>query len=426
MGLAHFLLPTLIQRIAEAIPDPDPTPKPGTWTARRAFQSLMGLVRPGGYVSIARMLERQSEQGQFPDFADVPSASGFSQGRHLLKTSDCKAAWMRARDLVDPLVGGSERRWIAIDGSWIVTSRSRSARARWTTPTGGKLPQAIAVTAWEVRTRLPVGFCVLARGQGERVGAQELLPHLRAGDIALMDRGFPSEWLIGALVAQRVDIVARMTTGATAWAETAAFVASGKQDAELPVEVRRPDGTAEIITLRFIRRAFPRGRPKLGQSREAMILITTLLDREAFPAEAIIARYHERWGVETAYREMKITFAIERFHSPEAESIVQELYALMAWLCLAAAMQAHVHQLLVAKRGKINPEDPERYQINRTSLFVFVDQAFWAACSTKVWNDYRATFDRHCQHLVRYAQKRRPGRSTPRERLAPFGHFAGG
>lgn len=422
MSLGHLLFPTLVQQVAEAIPLEQS--QLGCWDRRRVFQGVMGLVRATTRMSIHSMLERQFELGLFPDFTNCPSASGFSQGRRLLKNGDCQAAWHRAKTLVNSSVCDADQRWVAVDGSWLVASGSRSSRKRWTTPTGGRLPQALVVTAWEVRTRLPVGFCVLPGNQGERAGLDELLPHLRPGDVALMDRGFPCERLLGSLIAQRVDVVMRMATGGTAWNETVAFIASGALDAVLPVEIRDPDGTLRNVPLRFVRRTFPPGRPKAGQGRELMVIVTTLLDAERIPPDALIARYQERWGVETAYREMKITFAIEHFHSAEADHIVQELYALMTWLCLAAAMEARVHVLLEAKRGPIDPTDPHRWQINRTLLFQWADRAFWAACVPGAWEAYQPTFERHCHSLVRYAQRRRPDRSVPRKRLAPFGHFA--
>jgi hypothetical protein len=425
MSLFPLLFPVLAQQVIESIPEV--ASKPGCWNARRAYQGVLGLVRAGTRTSINNMLERQFDLGLFPDFTDCPSASGFCQARHLLRTSDFQAGWGRAKSLVGALVSPlNKSRWIAFDGAWMVTSRSRSAQQRWETPMGGKLPQALVITAWEVRTHLPVGFCVMPGGVGERAGVDELLPHLRPGDVALMDRGFPSDRLIGALVDQGVEVVVRMTTGASAWAETTAFVASGEEDAVIPVEIRDPDGRLRRIPMRFIRRSFPRGRPKLGQGRELMVIATTLLDAATHPAKAILARYDERWGVETAYREMKITFAIEHFHSEDADFIVQELYALMTWLCLAAAMQAQVQQLLVAKRGPIDPIDPHRWQINRTHLFKKVDRALWAACVPGAWEKHATAYERDCRQLVRSAQKRRPGRSRPRERLAPFGHFAGG
>jgi hypothetical protein len=390
------------------------------------FLGLLGLVQSQREESLSRMLERQHGGGLFPDFAGCPSASGFSQGRHLLRVEDCRRAWMTARDAVcRPAVAPGTPRWIAMDGSWLVTPRSRSCRQQWTTSTTGKLPQAVVVTAWDVRSRIPVGFCVLPKKTGERAGADELLPHLRAGDIALVDRGFPSDRLFGAFIERGVGIVARMTTGASAWAETAAFLASEATDAVLLVEIVGTDGTKQHVPMRFIRRVFPRGRPKEGQSREIMVLATTLLDAEVHSTEALINRYQERWAVETAYREMKITFAIEHFHSPDANRIIQELYALMTWLCLAAAMEAQVNQVLEAKRGPIDPEDPRRWQINRTTLHAFTDDAFWAICTPDGWKAHEHRFQARCEHLVRYAQKRRPARSSPRTRLAPFGHFAG-
>lgn len=426
MGIADIFFPTFAHRVAQCIPDHGSSD--GGWSARRAFLGLMGLVRSNRRESLASMLQRQWDLGLFPDFARPPSISGFSQARHLLRVEDCQAAWMLARDHAAGQIPhpGDGRRWIAMDGSWLVTSRSRSSVKRWTVPSGSALPQAIVVTAWEVRNRMPVGFCVLSGSQGERASMDELLPHLRLGDVAMVDRGFPCERLFGRFIAQGVDILARMTAGASAWAETSAFLASAETDLVLPVEVVDPDGTRRRVPMRFIRRIFPVGRPKKGQSRDAMVLVTTLLDAAEHSAESLINRYQQRWAVETAYREMKITFAIEHFHSPDAGRIVEELYALMTWLCLAAGMEAQVNALLEAKRGPNSSEDPQRWMVNRTNLHHFTDQAFWASASPGSWALHQKHYQAHCDTLVRYAQRRRPGRSTPRERLAPFGHFVRG
>ncbi len=72
-----------------------------------------------------------------------------------------------AKTLVGAAICASgESRWIAFDGALMVAARSPSARRRWATPTGGKLPQALVITAWEVRKLLSVGFCVLSGGEG--------------------------------------------------------------------------------------------------------------------------------------------------------------------------------------------------------------------------------------------------------------------
>ena len=58
-----------------------------------------------------------------------------------------------------------------------------------------------------------MGFCVLPGKTGERGAVDELLPHVRKGDVALVDRGFPSDQLFGSMMAKGIHILARMTVG---------------------------------------------------------------------------------------------------------------------------------------------------------------------------------------------------------------------
>lgn len=418
MGLSPFHFSSLVNQVVAAIPLVES--KPGCWNARRAHQGVLGLVRAGTRMSIKDILERQFDLGLFPDFTDCTAASGFSQVWHLLRTSDFQAGWGRKKTLVNALVcPPGTLRWIAFDGSWMVTSRAPSAQDRWDTPAGGKLPQALVITAWEVRTRLPIGFRVMPGGQGERAGAQELLPNLRPDDVALLDRGLLSDCLIGALVDQGVDVVVRMTTGASSWAETKIFVESGEDDAVLPVEIRDPNGRLRSIMMRFIRPSFPPGRPKLGQGRELMFIATTLLVAQIHSTQAILRRYDARRGNEYRFRHRTLSLPKCKFHRPGIVCPHD--------LALPSRRRGSPGQkMLVAKRCPIDPTDPHRWKINRTHLFKKVDRAFWAACVPGGWEIHQPLYERHCQQLVRSAQKRRSGRSRPRERLAPFRHFAGG
>jgi hypothetical protein len=59
-------------------------------------------------------------------------------------------------------------------------------------------------------------------------------------------------------------------------------------------------------------------------------LITTLADPVRYPAKEVIALYHERWEVETAYLELKSTILggrVLRARTPDG--IEQEIYALL-------------------------------------------------------------------------------------------------
>ena len=87
------------------------------------------------------------------------------------------------------------------------------------------------------------------------------------------------EIFFGKFKEKGIDIVARMTTGGgKAWKEVAAFLKSGEEDAVVDMEVGD-----RIEKVRLIRRKFPRGAPKKGQTRDHMVIFTTLLDAKSFP-----------------------------------------------------------------------------------------------------------------------------------------------
>lgn len=53
----------------------------------------------------------------------------------------------------------------------------------------------------------------------------------------------------------------------------------------------------------------------------------TNLDEKTFSAEVIKDLYRLRWNIETSFRELKHTLALDYFHSKKKESILQEIYA---------------------------------------------------------------------------------------------------
>lgn len=55
--------------------------------------------------------------------------------------------------------------------------------------------------------------------------------------------------------------------------------------------------------------------------------IATNLDRDEFSLEEIKNLYTMRWGIETAFRELKYTIGITAFHAKKRELIKQEIYA---------------------------------------------------------------------------------------------------
>jgi hypothetical protein len=56
------------------------------------------------------------------------------------------------------------------------------------------------------------------------------------------------------------------------------------------------------------------------------ILITSLMDRNKFKPKKIRSLYRKRWGVETAYRTIKIDTLVENFSGRTLQAILQEFY----------------------------------------------------------------------------------------------------
>lgn len=55
--------------------------------------------------------------------------------------------------------------------------------------------------------------------------------------------------------------------------------------------------------------------------------IITNLNRTEFPSDKIKELYHIRWGIETAFRELKYAIGLTNFHAKKVEHILQEIYA---------------------------------------------------------------------------------------------------
>ena len=55
--------------------------------------------------------------------------------------------------------------------------------------------------------------------------------------------------------------------------------------------------------------------------------LITNLDNKDFLLNDLKALYHERWGIEISFRELKYTLGMTHFHSQKVEHIKQEIYA---------------------------------------------------------------------------------------------------
>lgn len=172
-----------------------------------------------------------------------------------------------------------------------------------------------------------------------RVG--ELHPHLGVGDLLVADRGFCSFAHLATLVGQGIHAVIRLhgQRHVSFAAKQSTFagidwpVRLGRDDqlviwrkSSVPSRVlsrQAYDALPESLVLRELRYRVTRR----GYCTRRVMLVTTLLDANTYPAEDLAALYHRRWQVEVNLRHMKETLGMRVLRSQTEQGVERELLA---------------------------------------------------------------------------------------------------
>lgn len=142
----------------------------------------------------------------------------------------------------------------------------------------------------------------------ERQMLFEALDALEKDDLLLLDRGFPCRWLPATLIARGIHFGIRcdISSGLTVVRQ---FLRSGlrEQVVTLPTPYRQDAADYECpatpTSVRLVRVVTPNGK--------VHVVMTSLFDSVAFPAEAFAQLYHGRWRIEEAYKRIKRRLGLE-------------------------------------------------------------------------------------------------------------------
>jgi hypothetical protein len=200
--------------------------------------------------------------------------------------------------------------------------------------------------------RMPLAYTLGPLSQGETTMALQLLPHVRANDLLLLDRGFFSYGLLARIHQRGAFFAIRLKKGV----KLRRLRSLGYRDQLMcwrPKKIRQKaedEPLPPALDLRQIRYQIPgyRATTLLTNhidprriSREDWVRFVT--DTEASKALQP-GLYHRRWEIETTFRELKITQGLEgglRSRSPEgiAFEIGSQLvlYLIVRWLMVEAA-----------------------------------------------------------------------------------------
>jgi IS4 transposase len=86
--------------------------------------------------------------------------------------------------------------------------------------------------------------------------------------------------------------------------------------------------------------------PRRGFRPEAVTLVTTLLEAQTYPAQAIAQLYARRWKIELWFRDLKTSMGMEvlRCHSPQMVHKELEMFFLAYNLIRCLMVQASANQ----------------------------------------------------------------------------------
>lgn len=256
-----------------------------------------------------------------------PSSKALRDIRRRLGPAPLKALFVL---LAGPLGRGStpgvmfgRYRTVSFDGCRSIKVPDSTANRRWL----GKLNAAAGQTGYpviqlmtlvETGTRALLGAVFGTPADGELTWARRLLHLLDEGMLLLADRGFDAAAFCGEVAQTKAQFLIR--------------VKSGRQ---LPVITRLRDGTVlamiGAVKVRVITAHVTVTCHDGTRYGDDYRLVTTLTDPRAYPAEALIGLYHERWEHEITYLALRHTLLggrVLRSHDPSG--LTQEMWALLA------------------------------------------------------------------------------------------------
>ena len=255
-----------------------------------------------------------------------------------------------------------------VDGTGLSMPDTASNQAAYPQPLSQKpgcgFPLMKVVGIFSVASGALLHFCRDTHNVHESQLFVKLWPHLLEGDVVLGDRGFCSFLALGSLLAKGVDSVMRLHQTRLVDFRRGKRLA---KDERLILWHRSPQRRTEhhpeklaalppTMTVRQIRSHV---QIKGFRSR-TIILVTTLLDPVAYPADEIRQLYFQRWSVELHFREIKTLLALDvlRCLSPamvEKELLVHVIaYNLVRTVMQTAAIRHQVDLERLSFKGALD------------------------------------------------------------------------
>lgn len=268
---------------------------------------------------------------------------------------------------------GPDHRWMGrrvcvVDSTGISMPDTPSNQRLWPQPSGQKPGCGFPVMRVCALFSLATGAALAAVRSSLSVHDSRLFRRLwgflRAGDVVLADRAFCSFAAIAQLAERGVDVVFRLHQRRPQASQAAKRL--GRHD-HLVVWKRPPQATPALpknllqrLPRQLCLRQLSFRVAITGFRTRDISLVTTLLDPQRFPAEALAQLFRQRWQVELNFRHIKTTMGMDTLRCQSPAMIRRELtmhliaYNLIRALLLQAASTHHRPTHALSFKGTVN------------------------------------------------------------------------
>lgn len=307
---------------------------------RNTFWSYVGqMLGDGGAIGSLRDAVRglQANRTEASKEPISSSTSGYSQAR--LRLSEALIDKVKARlqsyfEQLAPAVPGLEGRRIRlIDGTTVTAADTPANQAAYPQSNqckaGCGFPLVRITALFDLSTASVLKTTVTDYHTSELTAAVTgLVSSLDEGDILVGDRFYHSYGLICSVLERKADVLVRVKEQML----KTLIPIKRQPKTDCLVKVKRPQNRNKVYknnwayfpkeqTLRLVRF---QARNREGK-RQTFHLLTTLTDKQKYPASSLAALYLRRWRIETGFGDLKTTLGMDRLRTKTPKMINKDI-----------------------------------------------------------------------------------------------------
>lgn len=239
----------------------------------------------------------------------------------------------------------------------------------------------------------------------ERAMLMEALECLQPNDVLVLDRGYPSSWLLAALMQRGIRFVIRCDND-SGWSQVKAFSRSSAIEAH--VTINGP-GAQDAEDWCCPRSPLPVRLVKSVSTTGAQRVMVTNLDAKDVPAELFGDLYHQRWRVEEAFKRLKHRLHLESVSGLSQHAVLVDVAAKVLADNIASLLSAAA----VSTRAEEDASKPDRPRKSNRALAAHTIARALPAILLRVGSVIDLIND-VIDKLASDSRRTKPGRSNPR------------